>query len=479
MTSTPARKPWAPKWLVVVHRYLGVVMGLLMLLWFLSGIGMLFIHWPEVSDKERAAGLPPIGWSACCVFGEAPDVRQVSGATVEDLAGRPVLRFDGEVLDLATGRLITEVTAEEAAKAAAAYARAHGVAGRPGAPDRIERDQWTVTGYFDARRPFWRFRFDDPAATDIYVSAKTGVVAQVTDGPARILNWLGPIPHWLYPEVLRADAKLWTQVVIWTSVAGIFLTVTGIYLGIVAWRPWRDRRLTPYRGLMAWHHIGGLAAGVLTLTWVASGLLSMQPWGLLESRPDDRSERMTGAFNLGDVRQAVSAAAARGVAARQIVTAPLSGQLFLLADGSRLDAAARPAPLSRGALAAAAARIGEVRQAELITTEDTYYFGHHQPVALPAYRVELADGVRFYLSPTSGEVLARVDAAAKASRWLFEAPHRLDFVRGLDRGPIWAATVTGLLLFCTLGVATGVWLGWRRARSDVGAWRKAGAPRLR
>lgn len=442
-------------------------MGLLMLLWFASGVGMLFIRWPEVTEAERAAGLPPITWSACCRFGEVQDVREVARATLEDLAGRPVLRFDGEVLDLTTGRPIIEVAEDDAARIAVAYARAHGVAGAPRRPDRIVRDQWTVTGYFNSRRPFWRFRFDGPAATDIYVSAKTGVVAQVTDRPARILNWLGPIPHWLYPEALRADVKLWTQVVIWTSVTGIFLTATGIYLGIVAWRPWRDRRLTPYRGLMAWHHLGGLAAGLLTLSWVASGLLSMQPWGLLESTPDERPARMTGAVSFGDVRQAVTAAATKGIAARRLATAPLGGQIFLVEGPRRFDSRGEAAPLVEAELAQAARRLGRVRQADLITADDAYYFGHHEPVDLPAYRVELADGVRLYLSPVSGAVLARVDAAAKQNRWLFEAPHRLDFVRGLDRGPAWATVVTILLLFCMVGVGSGVWLAWRRAKTDL------------
>ena len=37
---------------MVLHRYVGIAMGLLMLVWFLSGIVMLFVHWPEVTDEE-------------------------------------------------------------------------------------------------------------------------------------------------------------------------------------------------------------------------------------------------------------------------------------------------------------------------------------------------------------------------------------------------------------------------------------------
>jgi uncharacterized iron-regulated membrane protein len=459
---------------VVLHRYVGIAVGLVMLMWFASGAVMLFVHWPEVTEPERAAGLEPISWSRCCAFGDIQDMQEVKHAVVEDLAGRPVLRFDGQVLDLSTGQPVHAVSQMEAAQAATAFATAAGIPGWPGHPQRVARDQWTVTGYFDKKRPFWRFRFDGPSATDVYVSAHTGQVAQVTDRPTRVLNWLGAIPHWLYPSILRADTALWSQVVIWLSIVGTFLTLTGIYLGVVAWRPWSDGRLTPYRGLMAWHHLTGLFAGLLTLTWVASGLVSMNPWGFLESRPDDRAERLTGAFTFGDLRQAVSAA--KGAAARQMETAPFEGRLYLMADGRRLDATGRPTPLTEAQLATAASRLGPVTSRGLIRGEDAYYFGHHEPVTLPAYKVVLKDGMRFYLDPASGQVLSRVDGAARGYRWLHEGLHRLDFIRGFDRGAGWAAAMTALLALAGFGVATGVWLGWRRLKADLGGLRRTKAP---
>lgn len=475
----PARKAWAPKWLVVLHRYVGIVMGLLMLLWFLSGVVMLFVHWPEVTDKERAVGLPPIAWGQCCAFGDVQEVLQVQRGVVEDLAGRPVLRFDDQVLDLSSGQLIQRISSEQAAAVAQAYARRHGIGGQPGAASAVDRDQWTVTGYFNKRRPFYRFHFDDLARTDIYVSAHTGAVSQVVNAREKVLNWLGPIPHWLYPEVLRADVKLWSQVVIWTSIVGIFLTVTGIYLGVISWRPWRDRRLTPYRGLMAWHHLTGLAAGVLTLTWVFSGLISMNPWGLLDSAPDPRSEQVTGAVSVGDLRQAVIAARDQGVTARQLTAAPLGGAVYLMADGVRLDQQGRPAPLSAGDLISAANRLGPARSATLITAADAYYYdGHDGSATLPAYRVELADGVRFYLDPTSGQTLAQVDGAARMQRWLFEGLHRLDVVNGLRGGAPWIVGMIVLLVLAGAGVATGVWLGWRRATADLRRLATKKAPKL-
>ena len=284
---------------MVIHRYVGIVMGVLMLLWFASGVAMLFVHWPEVSETERVAGQPAIVWAECCDFGRLRDEQQVTHAVVEDLAGRPVLRFDGEVLDLATGVLLHHVGAAEAIPVAEAYAAAHGVpVNSPAGPELVERDQWTVTGYFDKRRPFWVLRLDDPRRTDIYVSAHTGQVAQVTDRPTRILNWLGPIPHWLYPSVLRADTRLWSQVVIWTSLIGTFLTLTGLYLGIVAWRPWRDARVTPFRDGLASPRRAG--RGRLTSDLGGQRPVSM-PLGLPGRRRAIRGE--PAAFGFGDLRR--------------------------------------------------------------------------------------------------------------------------------------------------------------------------------
>jgi hypothetical protein len=115
---------------VVLHRYVGVVMGLLMLLWFASGIVMLFVHWPEVTAQERAAGLAPLAWGQCCNFSDINDQQPMTGDVVEGLAGRPVLRFDGYVVDLTTGLDVHQVSSDDAARIAGAYAANHGITGR-------------------------------------------------------------------------------------------------------------------------------------------------------------------------------------------------------------------------------------------------------------------------------------------------------------------------------------------------------------
>lgn len=470
------RKAWAPRWLVILHRYVGVAVGLLMLLWCLSGIVMLFVHYPDVSRDERLARLAPIDWSRCCTFGNSVQAPlQVSSAAVEDLAGSPVLRLrlaggERQVIDLATGRPVHHVSRETALAAAFVFRGARG----GGTVTPVVRDQWTVSGEFNRGRPFWRVRLADREATDVYVSQAGGEVMQRTTASARVLNWLGAVPHWLYPTVLRQDTKLWGQVVIWTSLVGTFLTLTGLYLGVAAWRPFHDRRLSPFRGLMTWHHLVGLATGVLTLTWVFSGLVSMNPWGFLESPEDPAIGRLAGEPpTFGDVQMALSAVAGRHPAAAQVRVAPFAGQLFVLAGGQRYDAHGRLAPLTAPDLVKAGDSLGAVAGQGIVPAEDAYYFAHHEPVTLPAWRVLREDGTRVYLDPATGEPLAVIDPAAQQYRWLHKGLHRLDIIPGFDRGLGWSLAMVVLLAAVTAGVGTGVWLGWRRIVSDVGQLRRA------
>ena len=267
--------------ILIVHRYLGVAIGLIMTLWCLSGFVMMYRGYPAVSPEQRLAGLQPLDLSGA----KAPDLGQspIQAFRIEMFAGRPVLRLSGEsgrrTYDLKSGAEIERASPAEAAATAQAYAAAQGVKGRAGPPRLIRVDQWTVEGA-RSRGPAYRIAFQDPEATVVYVASRSGEVVQATDRGSRFWAWIGAVPHWLYPRVLREHVELWSNVVIWTSVVGVFLTATGLYVGIARFRRTRDGRWSPYRGWRYWHHIAGLLFGLFTLTWVTSGLLTMNPWGL-------------------------------------------------------------------------------------------------------------------------------------------------------------------------------------------------------
>ena len=91
---------------------------------------------------------------------------------------------------------------------------------------------------------------------------------------------------------------------VWTSIVGTFWTVIGLYIGIAKYRRYKSGRWSPYRGWFYWHHITGLVFGVLTLTWVMSGLFTMNPFGFLDSDVG-LAERpaLAGTFSGGEMKR--------------------------------------------------------------------------------------------------------------------------------------------------------------------------------
>src|SRR5262249_19723063 len=134
------------------------------------------------------------------------------------------------MLRLGTAEVVNAAD-ERAARTAAVFFAERSTSSTEMRVDSIQYDQWTVGG-FRGGRALWRGALSAAAETELYVSSHTGKVIQKTTQSTRFWGWLGAVPHWLYPTVLRHDPQLWTQVVIWTSVVGTFLTVTGLYLGI-------------------------------------------------------------------------------------------------------------------------------------------------------------------------------------------------------------------------------------------------------
>ena len=471
--------------LVVFHRYLGIAVGILMLVWFASGIVMMYVGFPRLTEQERLSALAPIPWQACCrvADGLIPDDQQFYRVQIENLLGVPVLRLrrpprpDG-VIDLAQGVGVRRFDMADArAIALDTIARTAGPATVASAAT-IDEDQWTV-GRYRRDRPLHRFTFDDPERSTVYVSSTSGQVVLRTTSMQRFWNWLGAIPHWFYLQALRSDGPLWSQTVIWASILGTFLTVLGLYLGIAQFRRGKDGKFSPYRGLFYWHHLSGLVFGIATLTFVVSGLVSMNPWGFLEGRggggETGRLEGPPPAW--GEVHASLAAIRARPADAVNLTTAPLAGKLFWLvtgADGTatRLDASGNAAPLSEQELAEAAARIvgsNGISERGMLREEDAYYFSHHDQVALPVYRIIAndAENTRYYLDPTSGALLGRADSSSRWHRWLFAGLHRIDFAAWLRTRPAWDIIVIALMLGGLAGSATGVYLAVRRIRSDV------------
>ena len=471
--------------LIYTHRWLGIAGGIVFIAWFASGIVMMYARMPELTAEERRARLAPIDLSAArisiadaarsaaaCGAGGQPCER----ARISMLGDRLVYRVQrrGEPITIFadTGEPLPQLTGEQAIDLARRFAPEHASTLRYDAL-LTDADQWTLIG--DARRamPLHRIALGDPDGTNIYVSAKTGDVVMKTDGSGRRWGYLGAVLHWIYFTPLRRHGPLWNAVIIWSSLAGCVLCLSGLVWGVVRYSPSARYRLkreqshTPYAGLMRWHHYAGLFVGLVSFTWIFSGLLSMDPWDWHPGTAPTRQQReaVTGgplrldAISVSaDVAQPFSTAAALAETVRaasetkEIEIAQFRGEPFFVAHDA-------PIRFDRDTLLAAArAAMPDVDVADAAWLEDydAYYYDRDRTLSLPVLRVRYADPQRtwLYLDPRRGAIVRKEERLTRVNRWLYHGLHSLDFPFLYHRRPLWdivviALSVGGIVLSAT------------------------------
>lgn len=467
----------------LAHRYLGIVVGILMVVWCLSGIVLMYVSYPSLPEGRRVAALEPLELEQCCVMeGGRNSIggnTRIASARIEMLAGVPIADVKAwggarELIDLRSGQRISGLSWQQAATVAAEYARLWRLPPTASQVRKLAWDQWVTSEEYDENRPYYKFSYDDPARSDLYVSALSGEAMQFTTEELRFWNWLGAVPHWVYFEPLRRHEVYWVQFIIVTSAIGSFLTLTGIYIGVRQYLRRPARRTSPYRGYMFWHHIPGLVFGVFLLTWVVSGLFSVTPYGLLDGGDirSDQQRLMGSAPTWGQL-----VASLRELAQRpgnddlvSLRAAPLDGELFFIGtrasgDQVRIGSTGERANLTAADRALEARLLGGGPHTvpKLMRHFDAYYYYFDgfppTPVELPVYRLVLnnADYTRYYLDPVTGSILTKADAGARGYRWLHFGPHRMDFTPLLRSRPLWDVVTLILLLGSTLIAGTGLY----------------------
>lgn len=471
------------KILFLTHRYLGIGLSLVMLIWCLSGFIMMYKSYPELSYQQQLQTLTPLKLEACC--SELNSVEMLDddfqNFQIMMLNQEPVIHLYSSFGRLSTAKLnnaevFNGIDENNAMQIADIYRQANSY---PDAEliNTIYNDQWTVYGAYNIHRPLYQFAANDAQGTQWYISSKTGEIIQYTTREQRIWAYLGAVIHWLYPTKLREKVQLWTQVVIWLTLLGLFLTLTGIYFGIRQYKLRKNGSYSPYRGLSLWHHYTGLVFGLLTLSWVVSGLFSMQPLGLMEGSGAglEMSRLSGGSITLEEINTVLSRIDEVDYDTNTVLIQgqKLADKLYLYTltgdettaryNANNLDLN----PMTEAELRQLAAIMlpeNNIKNAAILHEEDNYYFSHHNEVRLPVFKIETADDGQtiYYLNPDSAELLAKYDTESRWYRWLHYGLHRLDFTPLMRSRPVWDILMWTLMGGTTLGIFTGFFLGVRR-----------------
>ncbi len=474
--------------LIYTHRWLGIAGCILFVLWFVSGVVMMYARMPDLSSADRRALMPSLDLTTATAT--PADVLWMAGAPVQSVrvgmfGRRPVYRFAARGRWTAAfaddrqwlGDLPREWVLDEVRR----FVPAHSPTVQYDAL-LTEPDQWTIESR--SLLPMHRVAVGDEADTYFYLSDRTGEPVVKTTRRTRRWAYAGAVVHWIYFTPFRRNGELWAQSIIWASAAGSLLCLSGLVWGVWRYSPLSRYRLkrvashTPYAGWMSWHHYAGLLFGFTTFTWMFSGLLSMDPWNWHPGTAPTRTQREAvsgGPLDLDRVTLAhlrTAVAALQSAAPKEIELVQFMGEPFAL-GGGRLVSAVNP-ERAFGAIgqeemlgAARAAMPGvEVEDAVWLSRYDAYYYDRTGERPLPVLRVRYADATRtwLYLDPGRGAIVRKEERLSRLNRWLYHGFHSFDFPFLYYRRPLWDIVVVALSIGGLVSSVTAFEPAWRRLR---------------
>lgn len=507
--------------LIVAHRWLGVALSLVFLLWFVSGFVMMYRSFPGVTDQDRLARAPTLDpggirvsvTDAYATLGSAAPPRQVQ---VTSFDGRPVYRFgsiDGDpgpeshaIVYADDGTVHRDVDGAMVARAASRWT------GKPAQEAQIdlidEVDQWTVGGL---QRELPLYKYSWPDGQQVYVNDRTAQVVQYTTPSSRMWAYLGAIPHWLYFTPLRKHQAGWSRSVVWVSLIGTIAVLMGLVIAVWMYSPTRPYvhggapTGIPYRGWKRWHMVAGLIFGVGTATWTFSGLLSMGPFPIVNRLADltvssigandepvrpaidalDRLQRVLLGAPLplsaySDTRARTALASITDIEVKRLDYASFADMPVYVATGAnnqiRIVPVGNATPLATFDPQDLMARIrpalgDELADLRLMHDYDAYYLDRWGRRPLPVIYVRLTDpgATRYYVDPRTASVVGRYTVHEWSTRWLYHGLHSLDFPWLYKHRPLWDIVVIVLLLGGTALCVTSIVLTWRVLARKVSA----------
>ena len=507
------------KVLIYSHRWLGIALTAMFVLWFVSGVIFMYVGMPTLPAEERLLRMEPLDVSTIAVSpAEAAAKASVTSPSRVRIAmhdTRPIYRFFAsgtwQAIYADSGAPLTPLSADAAVAVVKRFVPEHAATLRY--DGRLtDADQWTLQGVIRNTMPMHRIALGDAAGTEYYVSERTGEPVLRTTSSGRFWGYMSAVLHWLYFTPLRRHGAVWSAVVIGISLVGTVMCAMGITIGI--WRYSLDARFrlrgipsshSPYAGWIRWHHYIGLFFGFFACTWALSGALSMDPFTFLETSPPSQAMREAapgGPIDLTPLSieriRGVMDIVQRSFQPKELDFFQFLGEAYFIAyvPPTSLD---HP-PWRNSDIAAASAlhidrervmvsvtypergpivafepsRMLEVANAAMpgvvvddkmwLSEYDAYYYSRTGMKPLPVLRIRYGDprATWLYLDPRRGTIALRLERASRWNRWLYHGFHSFDFPFLYYKRPLWDIIVIVLSIGGIAISVTSALPAWRR-----------------
>lgn len=225
-----------------VHKWLALIIGAQLLIWFASGVIMSFLPIEKVRGEHQVNRSSIVAIPADLALASPNAIARQAGApvtsmTVHMLDNRPVAELVTDkgirLFDAVTGAVLPPVDAALATR----IARAAWTSPQP--PPSTATMVTVATPEYRAALPAWRIAFDDVDNTSVFVAVDTGKISAVRSGTWRLYDffWGLHIMDWKNHE----DFNSWW--LLGFAIGGLVLGIAGTVLLFMRWPFRRKRRL--------------------------------------------------------------------------------------------------------------------------------------------------------------------------------------------------------------------------------------------
>ena len=466
-----------------IHSLLGTIISLLFLMWFITGLVLIYHPFPDVNKQDRHAlranitdSLPAIQEVLACI----PNNESVKHIQLNQYK-------QNALFQVTTSADIYHITADlQQLDSNISKQQMHSIAKSwIDAPishvDTLHKqDIWIMYSKYLKELPIYKVHFSDSDKHQLYLSSKTGEVQQFTSQSERIWAYLGSIPHKLYIPALRQHTRIWINTLTTLATLSFITVLTGLILGFRAIiKRYRIKKewSCPYsRPWYKWHHILGLLFGLFLLTWSISGMMALQkvPQWLVKTQTDYKvSQKIKGAKikptsypldyrtlqkEYPDLKQ-ITWDYFQGVPIYHIVI----GENELAIDAStnkvkELNLEVEPIQAAIEGIHGTETKYS----IQLIHHYEEYYLPWSRHLDLPVYKVEVdtPDKDLYYIAANTAKY-KYLNTNRKVRKWLFNGFHYLHFKPLIERPILWHFTLWLLALGCIGVTGSGVYLGFK------------------
>ena len=240
------------------HKWFGIPLALMFIMWYCSGIVMLYHDFPRLMPSNRPVENVDRG-ELERLWAELPDTLRgcritFSGNRIQIMAGDDTYGFYHPDI-----QALREI------------AKSYGT-GIQRIDTLDDIDKWTPFNRLMVHLPIYKVVGDDDSFT--YVSSQTGEVIQRNTLSGRRWAWIGALPHYVYITSIRRDVDLWRKVVIWMSGLSTISVIMGLVIAVRFLVKRRKLRIFKKRSWQ-WHYSWGLFFGLFMLAFIFSGMMSL------------------------------------------------------------------------------------------------------------------------------------------------------------------------------------------------------------